>query len=438
MSGRSSMLLTRPGGTFLSYLRGLRSNVVARNSAYMIGSDVSITLLQALQFFLLARALGSHEFGIVASVVAIVSAFIPFSGLGLGNVAIMHITRGLARAEQSLGNGLAVTTLTAGVGVGLALLVGNFFLNEPGIWLLVLLFGISEVLLTKYVDLAAHVFLGLEKQLVAASFYNVLNFVRLACAAALFLGWTQPTALAWAQLHLAAGAVTAGVVLYVSVRLLGRPRTQYASAIADMKKGVFFSIVLSARSVHRDVDKVVLARMASAATAGAYTAAFRLVHMACLPIMATLFSLQARMFRKGREGGLTGTLRALRRLMMIAGAYCLLVAIGLYLAAPAVPWLLGSSYQLSAEIIQWLCLLPFCLVLQSAASDALSGADAQRRVSLLHSLAASTALLLNLLLVPTYGWQGAVVAAYGSQAFILAGLCFTIVNRLRLERKAAR
>lgn len=432
------MLLTRPYGPFLSYLRGLRSNHVARNSAYMIGSDVSVTVLQALQFFLLARALGAHEFGIVASVAALVSVFVPFSGLGLGNVAIMHITRGQARAEHSWGNGLAVTTMTAGVGVGLALLIGNLFLDQPGIWLLVLLFGISEVLLTKYVDLSAHVFLGLEKQLVAASFYNFLNFMRLACAAALYLGWTQPTALAWAQLHLAAGAVTTGVVLYVSVRLLGRPRTQYASAIGDMKKGVFFSIVLSARSVHRDVDKIVLARMASAATAGAYTAAYRLVHMACLPIMATLFSLQARVFRKGREGGLTGTLRALRGLMMIGGAYCLLVAVGLYVAAPAVPWLLGNSYQLSVEIIQWLCLLPFFLVLQSAASDALSGADEQRRVSLLHALAAGMALLLNLLLVPSYGWRGAVFAAYGSQAFVLAGLFFTIANRLRLERKARR
>jgi O-antigen/teichoic acid export membrane protein len=212
---------------------------------------------------------------------------------------------------------------------------------------------------------------------------------------------------------------------------------EYARVKGDMQKGVFFSIVISARSVQADVDKVVLARMASAATAGAYTAAFRLVYITVTPIIAILVALQARVFRKGHEGGIAGTLGALRRLMMIGGAYCLLLAAGIYVAAPAVPWLLGDSYQLSTEILQWLCLLPFFLVIQSVGSVALSGADAQRRVSLLHALTAGMSLLLNLLLVPQYGWQGAVMAAYGSQGFLIAGLFLTIVQRVGAERKAS-
>ena len=95
------MLLTGPYRPFWAYVRSLRSNAVALNSAYTIGSYVSLAVLQGLQFFLLARALGSHEFGIVASVVAITSAFVPFCSLGLGNVAIMHLTRGQARADES-------------------------------------------------------------------------------------------------------------------------------------------------------------------------------------------------------------------------------------------------------------------------------------------------------------------------------------------------
>ncbi len=145
---QSAMLVSRlcRPRPLLPYLRRLGSNRVALNSAYMIGSQFSTALLQAVQFLLLARALGSHEFGIVASVVAITSGLLPFSGLGLGNVAILSIARGQASAERSLGNGLAVTTVTAAVGVGLALLIGKFFLDEPGIWLLVLLFGVSEIL----------------------------------------------------------------------------------------------------------------------------------------------------------------------------------------------------------------------------------------------------------------------------------------------------
>lgn len=424
---RISMLLGRPYAPVLTYLRGLRSNRVALNSAYMMGSQFSTALLQAVQFLLLARALGSHEFGIVASVVAITAAIFPFSGLGLGNVAIMRIARGQAGADQSLGNGLAVTTITAVVGVGLALLIGRLFLHEPGIWLLILLFGVSDILLTKYMEIAAHVFMAREEHGVAACFLNLHMLVRVACAAALWWGWTQPTALAWAQLHLAAGALTACLVMYASMRMLGRPRTHFASAKNDIRKGVFFSIGISARNVQTDADKIVVARMESAGIAGAYTAAFRLVFMACTPIMAILLALRSRVFRQGHHGGIAGTLGALRGLIPIAGAYGILLAIAIYLAGPAVPWLLGPSYQLSSEILQWLCLLPLLMAVEAVCSEALSGANAQRRLSFLHVLTAGLSVLLNLILVPLYGWRGAVMAAYGAQGFQILGMLLTIV-----------
>lgn len=432
----SAMLVTRPFRPLLPRLRRLTSNRVALNSAYMMGSQVSTGLLQAVQFLLLARALGSHEFGIVASVVAITAALLPFSGLGLGNVAIMHIARGQAGADRSLGNGLAVTAVTGTVGVGLALLIGKFFLDEPGIWLLVLLFAVSEILLTKCIDMVAHVFLAREEHGVAACFLNLHMLVRVACAAALWWGLTQPTALAWAQLHLAAGVLTSGLVLYASMRMLGKPHTDFASAIGDIKKGVFFSIGISARNVQTDVDKIVVARMESAATAGAYTAAFRLVFMAGIPIAAVLLALRGRLFRSGHHDGIAGTLRALRGLIPIAAVYGILVAIGIYLAGPLVPWLLGRSYQLSSEILQWLCFLPLLMAVDSVCSEALSGASAQRRLSFLRAVTAGLSLLLNLIFVPLYGWRGAVFAAYGAQCFGIVALLLTIMLMLRAGREA--
>ncbi|WP_227820370.1 lipopolysaccharide biosynthesis protein [Ramlibacter tataouinensis] len=422
----------RPG----PLLQRLRSDPASRNSAYMIGSQVSIAVLQGLLFILLASALGAHEFGRVASVIAITSVFLPFAGMGLGNVAIMRISRGQAHAAMSLGNGLAVTAVTGTLGVLVAMLIGEAFLHERGTWLLVLLFGISEILMTKVVDLAAHVFLGLERQGVTALFYNLLMVVRLVFAGALFWGFTTPTALHWAELHLAAGVLSAVVVLFYSVRLLGRPRTGYQTVRNDIGKGFLFSVVIAARSVHTDADKAVLARIASEATAGAYTAAFRLVYMACTPITAVLLSLQARIFRRGDQRGLEGSLTAVRRLVLIGGVYCMLLAVAIYAVAPAVPWLLGDSFDLSPDILRSMCLLPFLVIAQAAASDALNGADAQRRVSTLHTLTAGLSVVLNLLLVPGHGWQGAVMAAYASQGFLVAGLVLTILLGLQAQRKA--
>lgn len=420
---------TRP----LDAWRRLRSNVVARNSVYSIGNQGLQSLLHAIQFLLLARALGSHEFGMVASVLAVTSVLLPFCGLGIGYVGVRHIARGQARAEQSLGNGLAVTVVTALIGVLLALMIGAAFLKEPGIWLLVLFFAISELLFSKYIDVAAHVFLGLHRQAVTFAFYHLLLSMRLACAAALYAGWTPPTALAWAQLHLFAGASSALVVFCVSAWLVGRPRINFAVAKSEVRKGIFISLTMSAHTAQTDADRVVLARMVNPATAGAYTAAFRMINLACMPITAALFSLQARVFQKAHETGISGALGALRPFILIAVPYCLCLGLGIYAAAPAMPWLLGESYQLSTEILRWLCVLPLLITFQAAANLALLGVDEERRVSFLTMLTAGLSILLNVLLVPEYGWRGAVTAAYAAQAFLIAGLLMMIFRALRAQ-----
>jgi O-antigen/teichoic acid export membrane protein len=186
-----------------------------------------------------------------------------------------------------------------------------------------------------------------------------------------------------------------------------------------------------------DADKSILARSVSSAAAGIYTAAFRLVFMACMPIFAIVVAIQARMFRRGREEGLAGTLKAVRPLMAYAAGYCVLLALAIYLLAPVVPSLLGASYEGSVEVVRLLCLLPFFLTIQSITAEALTGADSQRLLGALYALAAAMALVLNLVLVPRFGWSGAVMAAYGSQAFLLAGMFATILVLLRPRRIAS-
>ncbi|TFZ03663.1 lipopolysaccharide biosynthesis protein [Ramlibacter humi] len=428
--------MLRQAHSLAARLRTLRADPDARNSACMVMSYGSLTVLQGTLFFLLARALGAHEFGKVAGVVAITSALLPWSGLGLGAVATMRIARNQVRPREALGNGLAVTAVSASAGVGLAVLVGHLFLGPAAIPLLVL-FGISELLLAKFIDIAAQVFMGLEQHAVSALLQNLLLAARLACAMPMVLGWIHPTALAWAELHLLAGTCAASAVLLICVRRLGWPAVRAIFAFQDARKGFHFSVVWSARSVHTDIDKVVMSRLASESMAGAYTAAFRLVPIACLPFLAVLNSLTARLFRRGEQRGVAGTTEALRRLAIVGAAGCLLLAPVIHFAAPLIPWLLGPSYRLSADILQALCLLPFFMVMQSAGTDALLSANEQKRAALLHALTAALALGLNLLLVPQFGWRGAVVAAYASQGFLLAALAFSIGSALRTQRRVA-
>jgi O-antigen/teichoic acid export membrane protein len=237
-------------------------------------------------------------------------------------------------------------------------------------------------------------------------------------------------------LHLTAGLLSTVLVCWAAVRLIGVPRVNIQSALHDMKTGVFFSIGTAAANLQTDVDKVILAREESSGTAGAYTAAFRLVYMSFIPVLAIVYAVRSRLFRKGQHGGMTGVLDAVRGVVPVAGGYIVVAVAVIYLAAPAVPWLLGPSYQLSSHVLQLLCVLPVLLAIRAVCAEALVGADGHRRLSYLNVVSACLCLALNLTLVRLYGWRGAVAAAYATQSFMVIALLISIAQRRSAERRA--
>ena len=109
----------------------------------------------------------------------------------------------------------------------------------------------------------------------------------------------------------------------------------------------------------------------------------------------------------------------------------------LFAAAPLLRVLLGDAYALSSEVLQALCGLPLLLMLQEIAADALMGARGEKVVSVLYACSAAGAFLLNTALVPRYGWQGAVAAAYLLQVLLLVAIVGSMLTLHRRRRSLA-
>lgn len=392
-------------------------------------------LVQGLQFLIVARVLGPHEFGRVASVLALTSALLPFSGLGSANTMLMHLARGSKEAHMLYGN-----ALTAGLVVGtiLTLLLSGISLlitHDPGFAELCLIFGISELVATKLVDISQHVFMGLEKHALASRLLLMQGTFRLSSAAALAMVATTPVAGEWALLHLMSGALATALVLAYTRSHTGYLSFQMHRLLSDVKTGVFFSLGLSARSIYTDVDKAVLAHVVSPSINGAYTAAFRVMFMATTPLSAGLLALQARMFRAGHEEGISQTVRIAKGAIVAGAIYGLIVGVGLYLCAPLVPWLLGEKYAQSVTILQSLAFLPIPLFVQSALSDALSTANFQRARSLIQMAVAVLSFGLNSILIHKFAWTGAVIATYSCQITLALLMAYMVAQKLRSTSK---
>src|SRR5262249_19681339 len=120
------------------------------------------------------------------------------------------------------------------------------------------------------------------------------SLVKLAGA---FLAWmfSHPLTLdAWAVWYFASTGVGAAFAITLVVWELGAPHfTFYRDDIRDgLQYGLEFSSVVALR----DLDKPVVVETLGAEAGGLYTAAFRIVDSACIPIRALLLATYTRYF----------------------------------------------------------------------------------------------------------------------------------------------
>jgi O-antigen/teichoic acid export membrane protein len=403
----------------------------------MLG-QLGLALSQGVQFLLVARAVGPYEFGKVSSILAITGALLPFSGLGSANTMVMHLVRGAGEERLLYGNALFAGLCTGVVLTALASLGTSLFASDSQLWLICVIFGLSELVVTKLVDISQHVFLGLERHVIASRFLLSQSVCRLLAAVLMSFAVKAPTALQWSVCHLVAGVVAACCVIGFTVSQTGRLSTDLRRLAHDVRTGIFFSLSLSARSVYTDIDKAVLAHSASLSINGAYTAAFRLVFMATTPLTAGLVAIQAKMFRAGggEGGGLRRTTDMAKRAIFVGVIYGGVVGTGLYVAAPWLPLLLGAKYTASIEMLQMLAFLPIPLFIQSALSDALCAANFQRVRSLVQIGVAGLSFGLNTMLVKELSWRGAVLATYCCQFALVLMMTYMVVRLLSKDEAA--
>ncbi len=427
-----------------------------RNAIHMCGSQLLVALFQGIQFILIARALGAYDFGRMAGMLAMTAVLLPFSGLGAENVIVIRLARGTGNVQVYFGNALLLALVSGLLLVLLATFWGLTFLSSVTTMSLLLVFGISEIIVTKFIDIAAHVFFGFDRHVYSGLFYSLHGFFRMLFASVFFallyhnadllhrlqlfnsfVNFPADHLELWAWFHLAAGLTTLAFVLFITIRQIGWPTFDLMLALRELRIGVFYSIGLSSKSVYINIDKTILARYVSPEVNGAYTAAFRLIYMAYTPIQAVLSAASARFFRDGANG-VGPTFQMATRIVIYGSVYCLVFAMLVFIGAPLIPYILGDGYALSIDILRWLALLPLILMLQDTYSDALTGADRQMVRSFFQVIVALMCFVVNMVLVPKFSWMGAVAATYLSQIVLAVLVIGLIVLLLRRERANER
>jgi O-antigen/teichoic acid export membrane protein len=375
------------------------------------GQGVSV-VFQAIYFVLIGRALGSSEYGVFAGVVALINVLSQFSSVGMEMVLVRNISRARESFAETWGKALFISTSGFIVILAAAMLMAHFTL-KPAMRPLVPYIAVSDALLGKIAQLAGRAFQGAGKLAYTAKLTALTNIARALAALGLYsfslLFHLHPTAYTWAKVYWLSSFVSGLIALVLVTNHLGWPRFRRIH-LHELVDGFSYSLSSSAISVYNDIDKTLLAGAGQFYAAGIYSAAYRIIDVASAPVYAAYAAATPHFFRNGVRGIKEASAIA-NRLLRRTIPYGVAVAAGAFLVSPLLPCMFGPSFRGSAQALRWLCLLPLIRGLHYAWGTTITGSSSQWYRTATQIGAAACNLLLNLLLVPRWSWQGAAVAS---------------------------
>lgn len=409
-------------------------NGLRRNTWWMIsGHGVSLTF-QAAYFVLIGRTLGSHEYGAFVGVVALVNVLSQFSSLGMEMILVRNISRARESFGAAWGNALQVSAYGFAILLAVAMLIGHFTL-KPELQRLIPFIALSDALFGKLVQLASRALQGAGLLAQTARLTALTNISRAAFALCLFglatFAHFHADALLWTRIYWLSSLVTAIAAFGLVTRLLGWP-VFGRIRMRELMDGFSFSLSSSSISVYNDIDKTFLVGAGQLYAAGIYSAAYRMIDVASVPIYAIYTAATPRFFREGERGIGDASILA-QRLLRRTIPYGIAIAVLLFVGSPLLPYLFGPSFRGSVDALRWLCLLPLIRGLHYAWGTTITGSSSQWYRTATQLGAAMVSLILNALLIPRWSWRGAAAASLLTDAG-LAAASWVVVRYLRVRK----
>jgi O-antigen/teichoic acid export membrane protein len=373
---------------------------------------------------LLARVLGPQEYGLYVFVLAVVALVAIPAGVGLPQLLVRETARAEARGDWSGMRGLwgwatAVSLAFSGLLVGVGALLGWRFADRlAAAELGALAWGLVLVPLVALGNLRGAALRGLRRVVSGELPEHVLRpgvLVLLVLVAWWLLPSRQYTAADAVALHAGAAgfALLVGAYLLTRVRprSLGAARPEYHTQ-AWLASAVPLALVAGLQVVRANTDVLMLGLFVDAEEVGIYRVGAQAAILASFGLQAANMAMAPHFARLGGRRDLADLERA-----AVAGAraatlfaICVLVAL-VALGAPALRVLFGAGYASAYGVMLILASAQLANTACGSVGLLLNMTRHEGRVVQAGSAAVVLHVVLNLVLIPIYGKEGAAAAS---------------------------
>ncbi len=414
-------------------IKSITSRFFVRNVIWTIIGLGIRTVIQAIFFIVVARALGPDNYGLFTGVRGLVLATIPFAGWGSGIILIKHVSRDPERFPVYWGTAITVTFIFGLILCALLYISGCYIFSPSIAFMVVIPVALGDLWGLRYAELSAQAFQAFQHLSKTSRIYVALSISRL-LGALIFWGFPHKTIENWSLLYMGSGLFIGILSVAIVSRELGWGQLGFSGMRNEWRNGFYFCISTAASGIYNDIDKTFLTKLSGNNIAGMYAAAYRILDAVYIPVQAIVASSFPRFFKSGASG-LKHSFYYAKKLLpwtiLISGlAWILLLWISQY-----IPIILGSEYSLVPRIVIWLGPILIFRAMHNILANALTGADYQGARSAAQMFIAIANIVLNFVLIPSYGWVGALLSSLISDSGLVLILLILTIRFIHRENQ---
>jgi O-antigen/teichoic acid export membrane protein len=384
---------------------------IARNAALRMAGEIVAKLASLAFFVVMARELGARGFGEFQFALALTGALIYLAGFGTDQLLAREVARDRGLAGRLLADAAAVKVLGGLLMLGAAVLIAAASSEAVAVVAIVGAGALLEVLSKSWHS----IYQGYERLDLVSATLIVQRVLTAAVGIPVLLAGGSLVAAAAVY---AGGAAVAVLVCELLLRRLGvrRARLDVSGWLPVMRAGVPIGVVSLLMIVLLRLDVTMLAFLTDAATVGVYAVAFRLVEATQFMGGAMAMAMLPWLARAGAEltRGFALGLKAVNALLLPIG-----LALTLF-AEPVIDLLYGSEFERSVVPLQILGLMTLLYGINAYAAVSLVARYRPLAYGRLLVPVIALNVVLNLILIPAEGANGAAAAALASGTLLAA------------------
>ena len=398
---------------------------VVKNTIWELASGLVSTVANLATFVILGRAFGDDGYGVLSGTMAAMLLVGPFSALGAGHLIVRAVNEGGRRPRNAVRQFALLAPIGGLLMFAIIFLTRSAFLPQSPLGLFITI-AIAELIAQPLLSVISQAAQAVEDLKVSAVSILTSRIIRLIGAILFVFVFDQTTPELWGFVHL--GAVVLGVLVglqMLSGSIGGLPRP-LRPRLTDARAGFPFGVSAGSLFIKNEADKYLLLRNGFDEQTGHYTAAYRLLTAAQVPVLALVNATYARFFERGEDG--QASTRLALRLTAVGELYAVAVSVGMLIAAPILPRILGDEYTDAVFAVRALAVVPILLVAQLFAGQSLTGTGRNGLRVNLSVIAAVLNIVVNLIVIPRWNINGAIASTIATEAFLAIGLWIALAR----------